>query len=279
MILDEIIDYKRREVQARKDALGLDELKSRIASAPAARPFAETLRRSSQGKRRAARASGEDALPLPVAPALIAEIKGRSPSKGTIRENVDAIHVAELYEAGGAACLSVLTDSRFFGGALERIPQVRKHVRLPVLQKDFIVEPYQLFEARAHGADCVLLIVAALKQEALKALYDQARDLGMDALVEAHTQAELDFAIAAGFELIGVNNRNLGTFEVTLETTEKLAPSVPAERVLVGESGIFTESDVIRLAEAGVDAVLVGEALMASDDIEAKVRELAGAAG
>ncbi|MCC6483455.1 MAG: indole-3-glycerol phosphate synthase TrpC [Armatimonadetes bacterium] len=279
MILDEIIEYKRTEIDGRKQTVPLAEMQERIQQAPPARPFAETLRRSSQGKRRAARAAGEQALPRPAPPALIAEIKGKSPSKGSIRENVNALEIAKVYEAGGAACLSILTDSRFFGGALERIPTVREHVRLPILQKDFIVEPYQVFEARAHGADCVLLIVAALEADVLKSLYGQARELGMDALVEAHTMAELDFAVASGFELIGINNRNLATFDVTLETTEKLAASVPSERILVGESGIFEKCDVDRLAQAGVDAVLVGEALMASEDIEAKVRELAGVSG
>ncbi|BCW99366.1 MAG: indole-3-glycerol phosphate synthase [Armatimonadota bacterium] len=276
MILDEILEHKREEVAGRKEETPLEELAREAAHAPAARPFAEALRQPSQGQRRAEVAAGREPSIAPAIPRLIAEIKGRSPSRGTIRKTVDAAAIAEQYASAGAACISVLTDTRFFAGALERIPEVRDAVDLPVLQKDFIIDPYQVYEARCIGADCILLIVAALPETLLRELLALAGELGLDALVETHTAEEMETALEAGARLIGVNNRNLQTFEVSLNTTELLAKMVPGDRVLIGESGIFTRQDVERLAQASVDGVLVGEALMSAPDIPAKVRELFG---
>ncbi len=276
MILDEIVEHKHEELATRKIAVPQADLQSQFRDCPPTRGFANALRKRSQGERREMRAADETPGRYAANPNVIAEIKGKSPSKGVICKDVDAIHVAHQYETGGAACISILTDSRFFGGAMERIQQVRKTVRLPLLQKDFIVDPYQLIEARCAGADCILLIIAALDRTILRDLYAEAKGIGLDVLVESHTQDELEFAIGHGFELIGINNRNLQTFDVSLETTVKLAALVPADRVLIGESGIFTKDDVDLLADAGVDGVLVGEALMSANNIEAKVREIAG---
>ncbi len=276
MILDDILEHKRVEVAGRREETPLEDLVREAVLAPPCRPFAETLRQSAQGARRAELASGGRPSAEPAVPRLIAEIKGRSPSRGTIRKTVDAAGIARRYESAGASCISVLTDTRFFAGALERIPEVRDAVDVPVLQKDFIIDEYQVYEARCIGADCILLIVAALPREQLRDLLALADTLGLDALVETHTAEEMKAALDAGARLIGVNNRNLQTFEVSLSTTEELAPMVPADRVLVGESGIFSREDVMRLAEAGVDAVLVGEALMSAPDIPARVRELFG---
>lgn len=276
MILDEILLAKRLEVAERRTRLTISELKARIAGMPATRDFTGALRRSEQGERRMALARGEAPGGKAPTPALIAEIKAKSPSKGVILADFDPLYIARSYWLGGARCLSVLTDEQYFGGELERIALVKQAVELPVLQKDFIVDPYQVYEARSIGADCILLIVAALDEQELTDLYGLARELGLHVLVETHTRQEIVQAVVMGAEIIGINNRNLQTFEVTLETTEALASSVPAGRVLVGESGIFTRADAERLAEVGVDAILVGEALMASGSIEEKTRELAG---
>ncbi len=268
MILDEILEYKRQELKARKPNRSMGDMERNIAQALPSRGFTRALRQSAQGT---LRASG---VGTPVTPKLIAEIKERSPSRGAIRLGADAVAIARAYKAGGAACISVLTDSRFFGGAMERLGEVRQVVDSPLLQKDFVIDPFQILEARLAGADCILLIVAALAKAELLELHACALEAGLDALVEAHSREELCFAIESGFELIGINNRSLQTFEVDLETTVKLAPLVPDDRVLVGESGVFSRQDVERLAQAGVDAILVGEALMSTDCIEEKVREL-----
>ncbi|MFW6189353.1 MAG: indole-3-glycerol phosphate synthase TrpC [Planctomycetota bacterium] len=207
---------------------------------------------------------------------LIAEVKKASPSAGVIRPDFDPVAVARAYQSAGAACVSVLTDREFFQGSTVFLSRIREEVDLPLLRKDFILDRVQVLEARALGADACLLIVAALEQPALEDLLAHVRDLGMDALVEVHDDAELDRALQAGADLLGVNNRNLHTFEVSLETTERLAERVPEDLVLVGESGIRTRSDIQRLKAAGIDAVLVGESLMRSDDVEAAARELTG---
>ena len=276
MILDEILEHKRVEVAGRMEETPLEDLQREASRAPAARPFAGALRQAVQGARRAELAAGRDPSLPPAMPRVIAEIKGRSPSRGTIRKTVEAASIAEQYASAGAACISVLTDTRFFAGALERIPEVRDAVDLPVLQKDFIIDPYQVYEARCIGADCILLIVAALPGTLLRDLLALSAELGLDALVETHTAEEMEAALGAGAKLVGINNRDLRTFQVSLETTERLAPMVPADRVLIGESGIFAREDVERLALAGVDGVLVGEALMSAADIPAKMRELFG---
>jgi len=206
--------------------------------------------------------------------ALIAEVKKASPSRGVICREFAPATIARAYERGGAKCISVLTDEPFFQGRLEHMEQARGSVEIPVLRKDFILDPLQVREARAWGADCVLLIVAALADEALAGLMTRARELGMDALVEVHDEGEMDRALAAGADLVGINNRDLRTFQVDLGTTRRLAPGVPEGTVLVAESGIQTRADVESLKHVGIDAVLVGESLMRSLDVESAAREL-----
>jgi indole-3-glycerol phosphate synthase len=206
--------------------------------------------------------------------ALIAEVKKASPSAGTIREDFDPAAIARAYEAGGARCISVLTDEQFFAGSLDYMRIARDAVSLPVLRKDFILDGIQLREARAWGADCVLLIAAALDSKTLAALAAETRNLGMDALIEVHDEGELDAALGAGADMVGINNRNLRTFEVSLDTTSRLAPMVPDGVVVVAESGIGSRTEVQELKQCGVDAVLVGESLMRSADVAAAAREL-----
>jgi len=268
MILDRILDHKKRELAARMSAAPVEELRARLTDAPPALDFSHGLLRNTDGL-----------------PAVIAEVKKASPSKGVIREDFDPVPIAKAYEAGGAAAISVLTDEEFFQGSLEYLTAVKQAVSIPVVRKDFVIDNYQLVEARAAGADAVLLIVAALEMDTLARLLDLAGELGMQCLVETHDEREMETALEIGAGLIGINNRNLYTFDVTLETTKRLAPLVtsfdklrmPTSAVktrLVSESGIFTKEDMAKLGAAGVDAVLVGEALMRSEDIEAKLREL-----
>jgi len=205
---------------------------------------------------------------------LIAEVKRASPSAGTIREDLDAALAAREYARGGARCISVLTDRRFFGGSLDDMSFARDAVALPVLRKDFILSELQVLEARAWGADCMLLIVAALEAEALRSLLELRRELRMDALVEVHDEAELAAALEAGADLVGINNRNLRTFDVDLAVSERLAATVPDGIVKVSESGIRSRTDVARLKSCGIDAVLVGEHLMRQDDLAAAAAEL-----
>ena len=207
---------------------------------------------------------------------MIAEVKKASPSRGLIRADFDPAEIAAAYEEAGASAISVLTDEKNFQGRLEYLEAVHRAVSLPVLQKDFIIDPYQVYEARAALADAILLIVAALCREELTEFMALAEELGMASLVEVHTSEELDVALEVGAKVIGINNRNLQTFETKLETTLELAPKIPSDRILVSESGIFTRADVERLMAAGVDAVLVGEALMREPDPGTKVRELLG---
>ncbi len=206
---------------------------------------------------------------------LIAEIKKASPSAGIIREDFDPERIADYYHRGGARCISVLTDGRFFQGSPDYLPLVRNCVPLPLLRKDFILDEIQVHQARALGADACLLIVAALEQANLQHLMAVCRETGMDALVEVHDRAEMDAAVAAGADLIGVNNRDLRTFEVSLEVTERLAPLAPPDALIVAESGIRTRADVERLRDVGAKGILVGETLMRADDVEAATRELA----
>jgi indole-3-glycerol phosphate synthase len=206
--------------------------------------------------------------------AVIAEIKKASPSKGVLREQFDPSAIALSYQQHGAACLSVLTDRDFFQGAEEYLQQARSACSLPVIRKDFIIDPYQVFEARAINADCILLIVAALNDDSLQQLLDQAHELQMDVLMEVHDDAELERALATGARLIGINNRNLRTFETRLSTTIDMLDSIPDDRIVVTESGIHTQDDVTLMREHNVYAFLVGEAFMRADDPGEKLAEL-----
>lgn len=262
MILDRILEDKRVEVADRKASKPQKELEALISDIPAPRSFL------------CVRKSG---IRHPVSGIrLVAEIKKASPSKGLIREDLDPVAIAKTYEAAGASAISVLTDEKYFQGRLEYLTAVHDAVSLPILRKDFIIDPYQVYESRAAKADAILLIVAALPIEQLKDLMALATELGMTSLVEVHTSEELDTALEIGAKIIGINNRNLQTFEVKLETTLELTSRVPADRVLVSESGIFTRSDVERLMAVGVDAILVGECLMRERDPGVKVKELLG---
>jgi indole-3-glycerol phosphate synthase len=257
-VLAEICDAKRRDVAARKERTSLAALERQAGAAKPLRGFADRLRRTT--------ASGRTGL--------IAEIKKASPSKGLIRADFDPATLARAYKDGGATCLSVLTDTPHFQGGDEDLIQARQAVDLPVLRKDFTVDPYQVYEARTIGADCILLIVAALDDSLLQSLARLARDLGLDVLVEIHDAAELDRGLAVEGALLGINNRSLKTLTVDLAVFERLAPRVPRDRLLVAESGLKTAADVARLRKAGAGAFLVGESLMAQADVTAATRAL-----
>jgi indole-3-glycerol phosphate synthase len=260
-ILDKIIQHKKTEIAA----LDVQALRRAAESSPTPRDFLSAIKRRRFGTH----------------PSLIAELKRASPSKGILAPHLDLFQVADIYTQNGASAISVLTDEKFFMGKLETLRYLRftHHSSLPLLRKDFIIDASQIYEARANGADAILLIAAALPDDKLFAdLHTCAQSLGLTALVEVHDEAETERALKiSNIQLIGTNNRNLATFEVTLETTEKLRPMIPSEITVVAESGIFTASDVERLSKANVDAILVGEALVTSDDIPVKVRELSGA--
>ena len=249
-ILARILATKRREVDEAKARIALDPLREQAKAASAPRGFASALR--------AKVAAGK--------PAVIAEIKRASPSKGLIRADFDPARIARSYEANGAACLSVLTDREYFGGSPDDLRSARAACGLPVLRKDFIIDPYQVHESRAWGADCILLIVAALSATDLLALEAEAIGAGLDVLVECHDATELETALRLRSPLIGINNRNLRTFETRLETTLDLVGRLPPDRLLITESGIAQPSDVARLKAANVSAYLVGSAFMAAEE-------------
>jgi indole-3-glycerol phosphate synthase len=256
-ILDKIVASKRQEIEAAKHDLSADELRARLSDAPPPRDFAA-------------------ALATPGEVSLLAEVKKASPSKGVIRADFDPVAIARTYEQHGARAISVLTDAPFFQGHLDYLRDVRAAIRLPVLRKDFIIDRYQLLEARVAGADAVLLIAECLDDCNLRALHNEAIELGMAPLVELYEPENLPRVLDAGATIVGINNRDLRTFEVDLEHTVRLAANIPAECTIVGESGIRTAADVARLAAAGIDAILVGESLMASPDIGAAVDALLG---
>ncbi len=261
MILDKIAAYKRQEVALAKSRRSLASLQRGI----------DELEDQPRGFLRALRACADSGWT-----AVIAEVKKGSPSKGVIREDFDPLSIAEIYQENGATCLSVLTDEHFFMGHLLYLAKIREVVSLPLLRKDFICDPYQIYEARAAGADAVLLIAAMLDAGQLAEYYVLARELQLDVLLEVHDEAELDVALTTGCELIGINNRNLQTFATDLATTERLLPLIPVGYFVVAESGISCRADVLRLQKAGARGVLVGESLMREDDIGAKLKELQG---
>ncbi|WP_455197363.1 indole-3-glycerol phosphate synthase TrpC [Kaarinaea lacus] len=257
-ILKKILNRKREEIAERSAKVSLQELQARIATSSPSRGFVDAIETAiKHGK-----------------PAVIAEIKKASPSKGVIRENFDPVSIAKSYAKGGATCLSILTDVDFFQGADAYLQRAREACGLPVIRKDFIIDPYQVYEARTIGADCILLIVAALNNDQLQQLSSLAHELNMDVLVEVHDEAELQRALSLNTKLVGINNRNLRTFEVSLQTTIDLLPQIPTDRIVVTESAIHTPQDVALMRQHNVNAFLVGEAFMRADDPGARLAEL-----
>ncbi len=256
-ILNDINKHKIVEVAESKRRTPLDTLKERIPKIPAAKSFSAALR------------SGANIR-------IIAEIKKASPSLGVIRKDFHPVEIARIYEAGGAAAISVLTDEKFFQGSLIYLTEVKRTVGLPTLRKDFIIDPYQIYEARAAGADAILLIAAMLSGDEIQDYLALSGEMGMDCLVEVHSEEELKKVLQTNAHVIGVNNRNLATFITDTTTTLRLRQMIPDDKIVVSESGIKTRGDVEKLLKAGVGAILVGETLMKSQDISAKLRELLG---
>ena len=259
-ILKKIIARKHEEIAERSAKVSIDDLKQQIESASPVRPFVGSMEEKI--------ASGRAAV--------ISEIKKASPSKGVLREDFNPAEIAKSYAANGAACLSVLTDRDYFQGHEDYLVQAREACDLPVIRKDFIIDPYQVYEARAIGADCILLIVSALDDQQMGSLMDLAHELGMDVLVEVHDREELDRALKFDTRLVGINNRNLRTFEVSLNTTLELLDVIPDDRIVVTESGILSPHDVKLMREHDVHAFLVGEAFMRADDPGAELAALFG---
>lgn len=254
--LDDLLASTREAIQSAKREKPETELKSRIRDRNSTRPFTAVC--SGKGMR------------------LIAELKQASPSKGILRPDFKPVEIARIYEEEGASAVSILTEERYFKGSLRTLDAVREKVALPILRKDFILEEYQVYEARAFGADAILLIAAILDEPRLKGYRELAEDLSLDVLVEVHSREELEKAVSAGAPMIGINNRNLKTFKTDLETTFQLVRDIPEGRVSVSESGISKREDMVRLEEAGLNAVLIGETFMTCADIGLKIRELFG---
>ncbi|MDD2557837.1 MAG: indole-3-glycerol phosphate synthase TrpC [Desulfuromonadaceae bacterium] len=259
MILDKILAHKVEEVRKAKDHTSQDELELRCAKRSDCRGFEQRLRQVAH-----------------VGTAIIAEVKKGSPSKGLIRADFDPLEIAKGYEEAGAACLSVLTDAEFFLGSLDSLESISRQVTIPLLRKDFIVDPYQIYEARASGADAVLLIAAALEAAQLADYYDLARELGLDVLMEVHNEVELEVVLQTPCTLVGINNRCLKSFVTDIGVTERLIPLITGSRLVVSESGINSRSDIETLQGFGANAFLVGESLMREADYRAKLYELRG---
>mgnify|MGYP003998966075 FL=1 len=255
MILDEIHAYKLKEVAENKELVSIESLKERCKDVPDAIKSGTVLKRENRIK-------------------FIAEVKKASPSAGIIREDFNYIDIAKEYESGGASAISVLTDKEFFKGDIKYLSEIKETVSLPALRKDFIIDPYQIYEARAASADLVLLIARILTKEEIDAFLALSHKLGMECLVEVHDNDELEKVLETEAVIIGINNRNLDTFETNLDTTLQLYHRIPDGKIVVSESGIKTRADVLVLEEAGIDAILIGETLMRSRDISQKIKEL-----
>ena len=255
MILDTIIAHKQKELAAEQAQVPLTKLKKEVTYLPPTRDFHDAIAGSGTVK-------------------LIAEVKKKSPSKGIIREDFEPVSIAETYVENGAAAISVLTDRKFFAGELDYLRAIRDVVDVPLLRKDFTIDPYHIYQARAAGADAILLIVAALTAAQLRTFMDIATSVSLACLVEVHTQEELAIALDVDAQIIGINNRDLHTFHTDLATTFQLREAIPTDKVVISESGIYSREDVVRLQEAGVQAMLVGESLMRSPDIGEQVRNL-----
>ena len=255
MILDKIHAYKLKEVAESKERVSIESLKERCKDVPDAIKSGTVLKRENRIK-------------------FIAEVKKASPSAGIIREDFNYINIAREYEAGGASAISVLTDKEFFKGDIKYLSEIKETVSLPALRKDFIIDPYQIYEARAAGADLVLLIARILTKEEIDAFLALSHELGMECLVEVHDNDELEKVLETEAAIIGINNRNLDTFKTNLDTTLQLRHRIPEGKIVVSESGIKTRADVLALEEAGIDAILIGETLMRSRDISQKIKEL-----
>jgi indole-3-glycerol phosphate synthase len=253
-MIEELVEAARAGVERRRAQVPLEDLARRLGERPEQRPFGEALTRPGLS--------------------LVAEFKRRSPSAGQIRDGAEPAELARAYEEGGAAALSVLTDERHFGGSLSDLSEARAACELPILQKDFLIDRYQIYEAAVAGADAILLIVAALDDDDLDTFHAEARELDLDCLIEVHRESELERALAVDADLIGINNRNLDDFSVDVQTTFELITDVPAGKAVVSESGIADRDTLDELERVGVDAVLIGEALMRAEDPAAKVREL-----
>ena len=257
-ILKKIVKRKYEEIAEREANKTIDQLKEEIPTASPIRPFIGSMQANLAANKSA----------------VISEIKKASPSKGVMRENFNPAEIAVSYEKAGASCLSVLTDKDFFQGSEAYLQEARAACALPVIRKDFILEPYQVYEARAMGADCILLIVSILDDNNLQSLYTLARDLGMDVLIEVHDKEELLRSLPLGATLVGINNRNLRTFETSLDTTIDLLPLIPEDRIVVTESGIHSPDDIARMRENNIDAFLVGEAFMRVEDPGSELNKL-----